>query len=69
MPKRSKSVSTTLPKHFDPANWLYEQLCLNIPFQKIAPDAPDLDFVDSVPGAASQVDKRWASLATLYSQE
>jgi uncharacterized protein len=55
--------------HFEPSAWLYEQLCLNIPFQKIAPDAPDLDFVDSVPNAASQVDKRWAALASLYTPE
>ena len=64
-------LTETLPPsgYFDPANWLYEQLCLSIPFQKIAPDAPDLDFVDSVPGATSQTDKRWATLATLYRQE
>lgn len=63
-------LTETLDPHsyFDPAAWLYEQLCLNIPFQIIAPDAPELNFVDTLPNAASQVDKRWAALASLYPQ-
>jgi uncharacterized protein len=61
-------LTETLTPHgyFDPAAWLYEQLCLNIPFQKIAPNAPELDFVDK--GSEDTVDKRWAALATLYPQ-
>ncbi len=48
--------------YFDPGQWLYEQFCLAIPYQKIAPDAPP--FVPAREPAAS-VDRRWAALTAL----
>jgi uncharacterized protein len=55
--------------YFDPAEWLYQQLCLAIPFQKIAPDAPALvDLTDSAPPIAA-IDKRWAALSSLQIPE
>jgi len=54
----------TLPPngYFNPTTWVYEQLTLAIPFQKIAPDAPELPkTIEPTP----LVDKRWAALANL----
>jgi uncharacterized protein len=48
--------------YFDPAAWLYEQLCLAIPFQKIAPDAPEPEVVSE---KIDTIDKRWAALLSL----
>jgi uncharacterized protein len=61
-------LTETLPPtgYFDPAAWLYEQFCLNIPFQKIAPDAPELVPLGSA--STPQLDKRWAALAALNDQ-
>ncbi len=61
----------TLPPngYFDVAGWLYEQLSLAIPFQKIAPDAPELSkILDTFPKDESgdrSIDKRWAALSNL----
>jgi uncharacterized protein len=62
-------LTETLPPtgYFDPVAWLYEQFCLSIPFQKIAPDAPEHQPLDSE--AVPQVDKRWAVLAALHDSE
>lgn len=54
--------------YFDVETWLYEQLCLAIPFQKIAPDAPTLEEIVA-PVQNSIPDKRWASLANLKINE
>ena len=52
--------------YFDPEAWLYEQLTLAIPYPKIAPDAPALDFVDQEPTVEEvTVDKRWQILSSL----
>ena len=56
--------------YFDPEAWLYEQLTLAIPYPKIAPDAPALDFVDQEPDSESvTVDKRWQILSSLQLPE
>jgi uncharacterized protein len=56
--------------YFDPEAWLYEQLTLAIPYPKIAPDAPALDFVDQEPDSnAVTVDKRWQILSSLQLSE
>ncbi len=54
----------TLPPngYFDPAAWLYDQLCLAIPFQKIAPDAPEPTTVIE---KSDNIDKRWSALLSL----
>lgn len=52
--------------YFDVETWLYEQLCLAIPFQKIAPDAPSLEeILGTTAPPVPTVDKRWAALANL----
>ncbi|NJK60357.1 MAG: DUF177 domain-containing protein [Oscillatoriales cyanobacterium SM2_1_8] len=48
--------------YFDPGQWLYEQFCLAIPYQKIAPDAPP--FQGDRPDTP-ELDRRWAALAAL----
>jgi uncharacterized protein len=57
-------LNETLPPtgHFDPQGWLYEQLCLAMPYPQIAPDAPESVNVQC-DGAG--VDRRWAALAGL----
>ena len=56
--------------YFDPEAWLYEQLTLAIPYPKIAPDAPALDFVDQEPDSESvTVDKRWQIFSSLQLPE
>ena len=58
----------TLPPngYFDVAGWLYEQMVLAIPFQKIAPDAPALNQILDQPISLDQTtDKRWAALGNL----
>jgi uncharacterized protein len=48
--------------HFDPGQWLYEQFCLAIPYQKIAPDAPPFAPASE---PADPIDRRWAALTAL----
>jgi len=57
----------TLPPngYFDVANWLYEQMTLAIPFQKIAPDAPEIAPILDKSTPANSLDKRWAALSNL----
>jgi uncharacterized protein len=58
----------TLPPngYFDVAVWLYEQLSLAIPFQKIAPDAPELGVIlDRSASKDQNIDKRWAALGSM----
>lgn len=55
--------------YFDPAEWLYQQFCLAIPFQKIAPDAPEFtEIAESLNGeieTPSVSDRRWSALNSL----
>jgi uncharacterized protein len=63
-------VETLPPKgYFDPEEWLYQQLCLAIPFQKIAPDAPELVELTESIEQKTVIDKRWAVLNTLQVPE
>jgi uncharacterized protein len=61
----------TLPPngYFDPTEWLYQQLCLAIPFQKIAPDAPPLAELTEPLQPTTVIDKRWAALSSLHIPE
>jgi uncharacterized protein len=55
--------------YFDPAEWLYQQFCLAIPFQKIAPDAPEFtELAEALNGdidSSSLSDRRWSALNSL----
>ena len=64
-----EDLSETLPPngHFDPENWLFEQLSLALPLRKVCGE--------NCPGAAqtplkedNTVDSRWSSLAALKEQ-
>ncbi|MDX1978049.1 MAG: YceD family protein [Pseudanabaenaceae cyanobacterium bins.68] len=65
-----EDLNETLPPlgYFEPELWLYEQLCLSIPFPKIAPDTSAVHYLDPT-SPAVEVDRRWAALAALYSAE
>lgn len=53
--------------HFDPQNWLYEQLSLALPFQQVcSDDCPGIAV--ETPQESADVDSRWASLASLKEQ-
>lgn len=54
--------------YFEPEIWLYEQLCLSIPFPKIAPDTTAVHYIDPT-SPVVEVDRRWAALAALYPPE
>jgi uncharacterized protein len=55
--------------YFDPAEWLYQQLCLAIPLRKIAPDVPEFtELVEALNGEIEPpnvIDQRWAGLNSL----
>ncbi|NJM27296.1 MAG: DUF177 domain-containing protein [Pseudanabaena sp. RU_4_16] len=53
--------------YFDPAEWLYQQLCLAIPFRKIAPDAPEFTELTAAIEQQVVVDRRWSVLHSLKS--
>jgi uncharacterized protein len=55
----------TLPPqgYFQPAQWLYEQLCLEIPHRKICDaNCPGIQIQNNPPAAKPTLDRRWASL-------
>ena len=55
----------TLPPqgYFQPAQWLYEQLCLEIPHRKICDaNCPGIQIQNNPPAAKPLLDRRWASL-------
>jgi uncharacterized protein len=54
--------------YFDPTQWLYEQLCLAVPFQKICdPDCPGISVQPS-DEATDCIDQRWSALEILKRQ-
>jgi uncharacterized protein len=55
--------------YFDPGEWLYEQLCLEIPQRKLC-DAkcPGIPLPESEQFSKSGGDRRWASLESLKDQ-
>lgn len=64
-------VETLPPQgHFHPDEWLYEQLCLEIPQQKLCDAAcAGISLNDSLPTSpSSNGDRRWASLEQLKRQ-
>ncbi len=55
---------------FDPAGWLYEQMCLALPLRQLC-DATCPGIVtegDQVPALNPPVDRRWAALESLKQQ-
>ena len=54
----------TLPPqgYFQPTQWLYEQLCLEIPHRKICDANCQGIEIRNNPPAAQPIDRRWASL-------
>ncbi len=57
----------TLPPEgmFDPGEWLYQQLCLEIPLRKLCDQAcGGIQVGDNISGADA-IDRRWASLQDL----
>jgi uncharacterized protein len=55
--------------YFNPAEWLYQQMCLAIPFQKIAPDAPEFTELAEAIEQPTIIDRRWAALNSLQVPE
>jgi uncharacterized protein len=55
---------------FDPAQWLYEQLCLAIPPQQLCdPDCAGIELEpEAEAGHEPAIDHRWAALAQLKNQ-
>ena len=52
--------------HFDPATWMYEQLCLALPQRQVcAPDCEGIAVAAEQPVADPLSDHRWAALAAL----
>lgn len=51
--------------YFNPEEWLYQQMCLAIPFQKIAPDAPEFTELTAAIEQPVVVDRRWSVLHSL----
>lgn len=53
--------------NFDPAEWLYEQMCLAIPQKQICrPDCEGIKIKNNPPPA--EIDHRWAALSSLKQQ-
>lgn len=55
--------------YFEPDQWLYEQLCLEIPPRKLCdPKCAGIELSDELPLPTMTVDHRWASLEALKKQ-
>ena len=62
-------IETLSPKgDFDPATWLYEQLCLEIPQRQLCDQACKGIEIEPVETTPPEIDRRWASLKTLKDQ-
>ena len=59
----------TLPPqgHFDPARWLYEQLCLALPQRQLC-DQTCGGIINPVAHGQTPTDQRWAALSALRQQ-
>jgi uncharacterized protein len=66
----SEDLVETLPPdgYFDPAIWLYEQLCLEIPQRQLCDQNCSGIEIKSSERPQPVVDRRWASLETLKNQ-
>lgn len=55
--------------YFDPAAWLYEQLCLALPQRQLCSETcPGIPVNPDTQTSSSTLDHRWAALANLKSQ-
>jgi uncharacterized protein len=65
-----EDLSETLPpnSHFDPDNWLYEQLSLALPMRQICSQDCQVSVTTTSTSERDRVDSRWASLASLKEQ-
>ena len=58
--------------HFSPSDWVYEQMCLELPHKQICDtECPGIDLNDIEESESSEApasDSRWASLAALKRQ-
>ena len=62
-------LETLPPKgYFDPATWLYEQLCLEIPQRQLCDQACEGIELTNIDTPAPAIDRRWASLETFKDQ-
>ena len=62
-------VETLPPKgYFEPATWLYEQLCLELPQRQLCDQSCTGIELPNANEPASSVDRRWASLESLKKQ-
>ncbi len=63
-----EDLSETLPPngHFEPENWLYEQLCLAMPLRQLCGEECQ-GVAKTSTEAESHIDPRWSSLAVLKS--
>lgn len=64
-------VETLSPQgHFDPAEWLYEQLCLAMPQRQLCDQSCEgiPNPVASSDDASAETDHRWAALSALKQQ-
>ena len=64
-------VETLPPQgHFEPAKWLYEQLCLAMPQRQLCDQACEgiVHPSRSATKAATETDQRWAALSALKQQ-
>jgi uncharacterized protein len=64
-----EDLAETLPPQgeFDPRQWLYEQLCLTLPVQRLCrPDCPGIEL--PVAPEPEAIDHRWAALQHLKDQ-
>ncbi|XHX81025.1 MAG: YceD family protein [Stenomitos frigidus ULC029] len=62
-------VETLPPKgHFEPATWLYEQLCLELPQRQLCDQTCTGIELSGTNTPPPSVDRRWASLESLKNQ-
>jgi uncharacterized protein len=65
------SLDETLPAngYFYPEDWLYQQLCLNLPQRSLCrTDCPGVDLPQSKSAERDNIDHRWAALESLKQQ-
>lgn len=65
------TLDETLPAkgYFYPGDWLYQQLCLNLPQRNLcSEDCPGVDLPQSGSAESDPIDYRWAALKSLKQQ-
>ncbi|MEB3290096.1 MAG: YceD family protein [Leptolyngbya sp.] len=68
-----EDLTETLPPtgYFDPATWIYEQICLALPQRQLCDaDCPGIDLptAPATRSASPTLDQRWSALAQLQQQ-